>query len=463
MLFNSFTYAIFLAIVVCIYWFIPYKWRNYFLILSSYIFYGIWNIDGVLLLLVFSIVNWVLGLWLKSLDGRNRKLVLGIGIFLNITLLCVFKYYNFLLENISFLSDKNHGLFTDFKIFLPLGISFFVFEAISFLVDTYKGENSLNNFWSFSLYISFFPHLIAGPIVRVKQLAPQLTTDKKFSLTTLLSGFDLLSIGIFKKVVLADNLASLVETSFKTSHISAWDIWIIGALFSMQIYLDFAGYTDMARGSAKLLGYDLPINFNFPYVSRSIGEFWRRWHITLSNWLRDYLYISLGGSRLSQNRTYINLLITMALGGLWHGAGWTYIIWGFYQGIALVIHRAFASSSIAKSLFEQNFWGRFSAWMLTYITIVFGWIIFRANNLLQLSTWIQTLLTPTAYTQSSQYWLWGVIVIAALTLLKVLFELSQLEDISKEMNKLRPILYITVVFLLALCAPQSQQFIYFQF
>ncbi|WP_335216363.1 MBOAT family O-acyltransferase [Nostoc sp.] len=463
MLFNSFTYAIFLIIIFGTYWLLPNKWRNYFLLLSSYFFYGIWKIEGLLLLLGFSIVNWLLGLLLNSFHGRKRKGILGIGIFLNIAILCVFKYYNFFLDNIDFLWDKHHWLFADFKIFLPLGISFFVFEAISFLVDTYKGENTLTDFQSFALYISFFPHLIAGPIVRVKQLSPQLITDKRFSLAAFLTGLDLLCIGAFKKVVLADNLASFVDISFKTSHSSAWDIWITGGLFSMQIYLDFAGYTDMARGSAKLLGYDLPINFDFPYVSRSIGEFWRRWHITLSNWLRDYLYIPLGGNRAGQNRTYINLIITMSLGGLWHGAGWTYIIWGFYQGVALVVHRVFASSQIAKSFFEQTLWGQFSAWMLTYLTVIIGWIIFRSHDVFQLSSWMQTLLTPTAYIQSSQHWLWGVMVIVALIVLKVLFEFCQRGYQSNKMNKLRPILYITVLFSLALFAPQSQQFIYFQF
>lgn len=463
MLFNSFTYAIFLTIVVIIYWLIPNKLRNYFLLLSSYIFYGAWKPEGILLLLVFSLTNWLLGGLINSFHGRKKQYFFWIGVTLNLGILCVFKYYNFFLENINYLVNENSILFINNQIFLPLGISFFVFEAISFLVDTYKGDTIRLNFQSFALYISFFPHLIAGPIFRVKQLAPQMFTDKKFSWSALLAGLDLLFIGAFKKVVLADNLASVVDACFKTNHSSAWDILISGGLFSIQIYLDFAGYTDMARGSAKLLGYDLPINFDFPYISRSIGEFWRRWHITLSNWLRDYLYIPLGGSRAGQTLTYINLLITMGLGGLWHGAGWTYIIWGFYQGFALVIHRMLTNSLIATSLFEETLLGRLLAWLLTYITVVIGWIIFRAHDILQLSSWIHILLTPAAYIRSSQYLIWGFVAIAYLILLKVIFKYYNNEYHSNVLRKIRPLLYTIILFLLALFAPQSQQFIYFQF
>ncbi len=462
MLFNSFTYAIFLSIVVVTYWLLPHKWRNYFLLLSSYLFYGAWKLEGLVLLLIFSLINWLLGNFINS-SISHRKIILKIGIVFNLAVLCLFKYYDFALENLEHFLPKDFLPFlSSFHIFLPLGISFFVFEAISFLVDTYKGGRAIYNFCNFGLYISFFPHLIAGPIVRIQQFSPQLNTKKNFSWTTFLQGLDLLCVGVFKKVVLADNFASLVDISFKTDHSSAWDIWIAGGLFSLQIYLDFAGYTDMARGSAKLLGYNLPINFDFPYISSSISEFWRRWHITLSNWLRDYIYIPLGGNRAGQNRTYINLLITMALGGLWHGAGWTYIIWGIYQGSALVIHRVFASSLIAKSLFPENLWGRLLAWSLTYITVVFGWIIFRSHDVFQLSSWLQTLLLPTAYIQPPQDWFWGIIVLANLILLKIIFEFSKIENLEK-LNQLRPIFYTMSLFLITLFAPQSQQFIYFQF
>lgn len=273
----------------------------------------------------------------------------------------------------------------------------------------------------------------------------------------------MLLVGAFKKVVIADNLAILVDASFKSNHGSAWDIWITGGLFSLQIYSDFGGYTDMGRGAAKLLGYNLPINFNFPYVSRSIGEFWRRWHITLSNWLKDYLYIPLGGSHAGKNRTYINLLITMVLGGLWHGAGWTYIIWGFYQGGALIIHRVSANLTTTKDFFENSLQGRFLAWILSYIAITLGWIIFRVHDVFQLSSWMQTLLKPTAYIQLPEYGFWCIIVILALIAFKLLFELQTRININNYVPKLRPFFYITILFFLAILAPPSQQFIYFQF
>lgn len=463
MFFNSFTYAIFLALVVCTYWLLPSKWRNYFLLLSSYIFYGAWKLEGLLLLLGFSISNWLLATLINFYQGRKRKVFLILGIIINLTLLFCFKYYNFIFDNFKFFTNNNSLDSAVSPLALPLGISFFVFEAISFLIDAYKTGATIPGIYCFALYISFFPHLIAGPIVRVQQFTPQLDTRKIFRWETFFTGIDILCIGAFKKVVLADNLASLVDASFKTNHTSAWDIWIIGSLFSLQIYLDFAGYTDMARGAAKLLDYDLPINFDFPYVSRSISEFWRRWHITLSNWFRDYLYIPIGGSRTGENRTYINLLITMTLCGLWHGAGWTYVLWGLYNGGALIVHRVFTSSLIAKWLFKDTFWGHLSAWMLTYLTLVIGWIIFRAHDVVQLRAWIQTLITPTAYIQSSHYLLWSLVVVTALLISKLLFNFYQCRYQFSELVKLRPMLYVIVLFLLTVFAPQSQQFIYFQF
>jgi alginate O-acetyltransferase complex protein AlgI len=463
MLFNSFTYAIFLIIVVAIYWILSSKWRSYFLLLSSYFFYGTWKLEGLLLLLLFSVSNWIFGQLITSVSGQNKKWMLGVGISFNLTILCIFKYYNFFLENISFVLNNFNSGFNTVEIILPLGISFITFEAVSFLVDTYKTGKTIPDFSSFALYISFFPHLIAGPIIRVKQFVPQLIQEQTFSWSTFFAGIDLLCIGFFKKVVVADNLAGVVDNSFKMTHSSAWDIWITGGLFSLQIYLDFAGYTDIARGSAKLLSYELPINFDFPYVSRSIGEFWRRWHITLSNWLRDYLYIPLGGSRAGQQRTYLNLLVTMALGGMWHGAGWTYIIWGLYQGGALVVHRIFSHSSTVKRLFEETIWGNLSAWALTYFTIIVGWIIFRSHDLSQLSSWIQTLITPTAYTKSSEFLSWSLVVLSSLIIMKLLSNFHENARQRYNLNNLRPLFYPIILFLLAIFAPQSQQFIYFQF
>lgn len=459
MLFNSFTYALFLSFVVCVYWLIPDPWRKGFLLLSGCVFYGAWKIDGLLLMVCFVTMNWLVGSQLEKALGKNRERILSLGIILNLLALSFFKYTNFF---ISSLSNRLHFDYQAMNIILPLGISFVVFEAISFLADIYKGNSSIKDFQSFALYISFFPHLIAGPIVRIHQFVPQTMQEKRFDTALFFSGLDLLCIGAVKKVVFADNFAPLVSTSFSTSHTSAWDLWLTGLLFSFQVYLDFAGYTDMARGAARLLGYELPINFNFPYLSKSIGEFWRRWHITLSNWLRDYLYIPLGGSRSGSFRTYTNLMITMALGGLWHGAGWTYVLWGVYQGTALVIHRLCTRSGALESFFEKNSFGRVTAWTLTYLTIVVSWIIFRAHDGQQVFSWLGTLLNLPSYLMMPEYILWTIPIALCLISTKLLSSM-QGKDFRDAFDHFRPLYYSATLLLLAVFAPQSQQFIYFQF
>jgi alginate O-acetyltransferase complex protein AlgI len=459
MLFNSFTYLLFLILVVCAYWSLPDRWRKGCLLFSGCIFYGAWKLEGLLLMIGFVIINWVVGKQMEKREGMARRQILILGIALNLITLSLFKYTNFFLIN---LSDVLKFHYQTISIILPLGISFVVFEAISFLVDIYKGNASIKDFQSFALYISFFPHLIAGPIVRIHQFVPQAMQEKRFDINQFFSGLDLLCIGAIKKVAVADNLAPLIDGSFSSAHASAWDFWLTGCLFSMQIYLDFAGYTDMARGTARLLGYELPINFDFPYLSRSIGEFWRRWHITLSNWLRDYLYIPLGGSRAGSFRTCVNLIITMALGGLWHGAGWTYLLWGFYQGTALVIHRLSMQSKTVESFFEKNIFGQAVAWALTYVTVVGSWIIFRAHDGQQLISWLTVLLTPQKYLIMPEYLLWIIPVAGFLAILKFLHAMKG-ESSLDQFSSFRPLYYSMTLLLLTILAPQSQQFIYFQF
>ncbi len=362
MLFNSFTYAfLFLPTTVIGFYVIMGLSRQGALIgltLASLFFYSYWD-PRYLPLLVFSILfNFALGriLQMPALQYRRKQWALISGIGVNLILIGYFKYAYFIADTVSVFVP---GEFTLGQIILPLGISFFTFQQISYLVDVFRGKTGQISFLDYSLFISFFPQLIAGPIMRTADFIPQLQQQHRLNRADLLAGMDLLVLGAFKKVILADNIAILVDEGFGIqSPDSAWTVWVLGALFSLQVYFDFSGYTDMGRGAARLLGYQIPINFDFPYVSRSATEFWRRWHITLSEWLRDYLYIPLGGNRQEQTRTYLNLMITMAIGGLWHGAGWTFVLWGIYQGAGLVIHRLFAGIKAVRPWCEDHLGGR---------------------------------------------------------------------------------------------------------
>ena len=466
MLFNSFTYVfLFLPVTLVGFYLLMRLSRPVALvglILASLFFYGYWD-PSYLPLLLFSILfNFGLGRILQAhpLQTRQRRWGLIVGIGVNLALITYFKYAYFLVDNVGALLDQELDIGT---IILPLGISFFTFQQIAYLVDVYQGEARAISLLDYSLFISFFPQLIAGPIMRTSDFISQLQERKQLNTVDLLAGADLLMVGAFKKVILADNIAPLVDAGFRSQSVgSAWDVWVLGALFSLQVYFDFSGYTDMGRGAARLLGYQIPINFDFPYVSRSTTEFWRRWHITLSHWLRDYLYIPLGGNRQGQARTYTNLMITMALGGLWHGAGWTFVLWGIYQGAGLVIHRLFSGIKEVQPWCEERIWGRLLCWGLTYLFGVIGWILFRAEDLAQLGAWLSTVLSPQAYVVAGDYLLWGLLVLVILSAQKVLFDLRQ-RGYQDLLLQLRPILYGMTAFFLALLAPTSQRFIYFQF
>lgn len=349
------------------------------LVLCSLLFYGWWN-PHYLFLLLFSIgFNFLLG---RQLAAAPRKYLLVFGIATNLALLGYFKYAGFVASNLGSLFGGEWALG---QIILPLAISFFTFQQIAYLVDSYRGITSEYRFLHYALFVSFFPQLIAGPIVHHKDILPQFLCSDRFSLnqSNLMIGLSIFSIGLFKKTVLADGVAdysSPVFMSAEAGHsldfFSAWG----GALaYTFQLYFDFSGYSDMAIGLARMFGIVLPLNFYSPYKALSIDEFWRRWHITLSNFLRDYLYIPLGGNRRGQLRRYFNLMITMILGGVWHGAGWNFLIWGALQGGYLVINQLWRGW-----LVRIGFAGEFSrsyifcSWLLTMLCVVVGWVFFRA-------------------------------------------------------------------------------------
>ncbi len=353
--------------------------------IASYVFYMSWRPIYIFLILGLTVLNYFAGHLIASQPTR-KKFWLTCSITLNLLILAYYKYAYFFDDTLSAML-KPVGVNVPaipFEIVLPLGISFFVFEFIHYVVDVYRGSEPVKSFLGFSLFASFFPTQIAGPIKRYQDFVPQFLTEAKFSLTYLDEGVSLILMGLFKKVMIADNLSFFVQGGFANPQLfTGLDLWIFTYAFAFQIYFDFSGYTDIARGSAKLFGYKVPINFNLPYIASNIAEFWHRWHISLSTWLRDYLFIPLGGSRCSKWFNYRNLFLTMALGGLWHGAAMHYLFWGAYQGIALVLHKEFQGLK-SKLAFLDTFMksnaGKVFSVLFTFHTVCIGWVFFRAET-----------------------------------------------------------------------------------
>ncbi len=376
MLFNSFVFILVFLPITCFVYGLAIRIKDksgiWILILSSLVFYAYWNEKYLCLLLISIFINFLLQKWIYH-NKKNMycKLVLCIGILLNLFLIGYYKYYNFLLENMAEVFCTN---FVKLDIFLPLGISFFTFQQIACLVDTYKGDIGNVSVCEYVLFVTFFPQLIAGPIVRATDIIPQMqrivsNTDSK----AIKFGLTLFAFGLFKKVVIADYFSPIANALYSSPEIANFYDALLGSLsYTMQIYFDFSGYSDMAIGLGLLFGIRLPINFDSPYKSKSIIEFWRRWHMTLSQFLRDYLYIPLGGSRKGERRQYINLIATMLLGGLWHGAGWTFVLWGGTHGVYLICNHWWRKKKYSI--------GNNKAWLITFISIWFAWILFRSNN-----------------------------------------------------------------------------------
>lgn len=401
MLFNSFHYLLFLPVVVALYWLSPKKLRLLLLLVASYYFYMSWLKAYGLLLGGLTIVNFALGiaLW-KTQNDSLKRLVLIAGLSVNLGCLALFKYTDFIASSVwhstHFLSTwlqflpQDTGRCPMLNIILPLGISFFVFEFIHYLTDIYKGGKPIFSPLRFGLFAAFFPSQIAGPIKRYQDFDHQLCQDLKYNPELFHSGLWLILKGMFKKAALGDNLAVLVQAGFDVPHmLSTVDAWLSVTAFALQIYFDFSGYTDIGRGSAMLMGFRLPENFNLPYLAKSLREFWHRWHMSLSSWLRDYLYIPLGGSRASEAKVARNLAITMLLGGLWHGASWHFVIWGGFHGIGLALDRAwgrFTADKPGVNRIRDTIAWKSLAWLLTLLTVLVGWVLFRADNMMQAGT-----------------------------------------------------------------------------
>ena len=382
MLFNSYVFLfVFLPIVLAGYYlFLTPRARLPFLTLASYIFYGWWDYRFCSLMLLTTMIDYVAGLGIdRAKTPAGRKGWLLVSIVSGLSLLGFFKYYELMARTTNEIATWFHGapvqLLPVLHLILPIGISFYTFHSMSYTIDIYRGVvKPAERFWNFSCFVALFTQLVAGPIIRYRDMADQLVS-RTHTMEKVYKGIVFFVLGLGKKVLLADGVAPLVGTVFGSESPGLFASWVGVLSYAMQIYFDFSGYSDMAVGLGYLLGFHIPQNFNSPYKSLSITDFWRRWHISLSTWLRDYLYIPLGGNRKGAVRTYVNLVLTMLLGGLWHGANWTFVVWGGYHGLLLAVERATGKKSLlwwAPAFLQRGF---------AFLLVLFGWVLFRCDSL----------------------------------------------------------------------------------
>lgn len=386
MIFNSITFIVFFAAFLAL-WSLPFGWttRRVMLLVASYIFYASWSPPFVALLWLSTFVDFYAARWIASEEREGRRrFALIISLTANLGLLGFFKYGGFLEANFESLAAMAGVTYhaPKWNIVLPLGISFYTFQTLSYTLDVYQRRIAPSrSFLNFALFVTFFPHLVAGPIMRPRDLLSQFSTPKRASRPMMLWGLALMTVGLFEKIVLADAfLSGPADKVFKTKDaLLPLDAWTGVLAFAGQIFFDFSGYTTTAIGAALVLGFSLPQNFNSPYAAVGFSDFWRRWHISLSTWLRDYLYISLGGNRKGRVRTYLNLMITMLLGGLWHGANWTFVVWGGLHGLYLAVERMLTEAFGGREVFKTTAF-RLAAGAFTFVLVCVAWVFFRATD-----------------------------------------------------------------------------------
>lgn len=398
MQFNSFEFAVFFAAVFVIYWRLGRTAQNRFLLIASYVFYGWWDARFLLLLALTTIVDYWVGLRVAASEQEaHRRRILALSVVVNLTILGFFKYFAFFADSARELAatlgmDLSPVALT---IVLPVGVSFYTFQSMSYTIDVFRRRmEPVTALDEFALYVAFFPQLVAGPIERATRLLPQFQTERpSLSVERIQTGIALIVFGLVQKVVIADSAAPVVNRIFGLADASSWKSLVVATLaFGLQIYGDFAGYSNIARGTARLLGIDLMHNFRQPYLSRNITEFWRRWHISLSSWLRDYLYVPLGGNKRGRRRTYVNLIIVMALGGLWHGAALTFVVWGLLHGVFLAVHRVVGKEN-DKAPYRPLHWHDIAGMLVTFAAVNVAWVFFRADSVGSALTFIRRVVT----------------------------------------------------------------------
>ena len=469
MLFNSLEFFIFLGIVFFVYAVLKKKQRqNYFLLAASYVFYACWDWRFLSLILISTISDYCLSLKIdQSENEKKRRLFLWLSIGINLGILGFFKYFNFFVESFSgFLYLFNVQIDSPaLNIILPMGISFYTFQTMSYTIDVYRRKcQPTKNLFDFALYVSFFPQLVAGPIERAGRLLPQIQNSRILTLKGFKEGCYLIYLGLFMKIFVADNLAKIVNPVFSSETEQSGALILIAVYaFAFQIFCDFAGYSSIARGVAKLFGFELMLNFNLPYGASNPQEFWRRWHISLSTWLRDYIYIPLGGSKGTQWLNLRNLIVVMFLGGLWHGAAWTFVVWGLYHGILLVAHRA-----VKKKESDQPSNSMVKCFKVIFFfqLISFGWLIFRAQSLGQVIDFTNSIIFNFTVNESVlEILVRFCFILLPLCILKgVQTRTGDLMILYKQSWVVQTIIYAFMAYLiLGWGVMESQEFIYFQF
>lgn len=472
MLFNSLAFAVFFPIVFAIYWAInryASKARNGFLVVVSYIFYGWWDPRFLALILFSTLVDFVVARQMNAASERGRKWLLGLSIGSNLGLLMFFKYFNFLTDSLNqILGYTSLSVSIPFfEILLPVGISFYTFQTLSYTIDVYNRTcNAHDNPIDFAAYVSFFPQLVAGPIERASTFLPQILSPKAFDYASAVRGMQLLIWGFFKKLVLADNCATIVNQFYQApSAHSGSTMAVVVVLFAFQIYCDFSGYTDIARGLAKLLGFELSINFNLPYFSRNIAEFWKRWHISLSTWFRDYVFIPLGGSRKDRTKTMVNIVIVFLVSGLWHGANWTFVLWGAYNA-ALFLPLYFFLGKKKRGTSWLATYADLPAILITFVLVCLGWVLFRSESVQQALEVYATLASWHLFSTPEVRPLELVMGLGVLVGIEWFGRKSHFplhEVLQHKPRLLRWTVYSCLVLATILFAGSEQAFIYFQF
>ena len=482
MLFNSIDFAIFLPIVFLLYWFVfnkNIKWQNFLIVVASYVFYGWWDWRFLSLILFSTVVDYSVGIGLKNQENPfKRKLLLWTSIIVNLGFLGFFKYYNFFLENfVAAFKFFGHSVNPQgLNIILPVGISFYTFQTLSYSIDVYKRKlEPTKDFIAFAAFVSFFPQLVAGPIERATHLLPQFYRKRVFEYDKAVDGLRQMLWGFFKKMVIADNAAQIANEIFNHSGQYSGSTLLLGALFfTFQIYGDFSGYSDIAIGTSRLFGFDLMQNFNFPYFSRDIAEFWRRWHISLSTWFRDYLYIPLGGSRGGTWKKIRNTFIIFLVSGFWHGANWTFIVWGglnalYFLPLLLAKKNRLHTNTVAEDRLLPNF-KEFIQMNITFWLTVLAWVFFRANNVGHALNYLSSIFSKSLFSlphfPGMKHGLNTLILISIFVFVEWIGrnEKYAIEILGLKWKRpYRWTLYYGIIIAILLFMGKQQEFIYFQF
>ena len=474
MLFNSLEYFLFLPIVFFLYWFVfkkDFKLQNLLILISSYVFYGWWDWRFLSLIFLSTVADYFVGLKIyDSQDDKVRKSYLWVSILFNLSLLGFFKYFNFFIDSwIDLLGSfgyEQKSVWT-LNVILPVGISFYTFQTMSYSLDIYhKKLKPTKDFISFASFVSFFPQLVAGPIERASNLLPQILTKRVFKYEQGVQGLRLILWGMFKKVVIADSLGIMVDRIFDDYQSMDGGVLLLGLIyFAFQIYCDFSGYSDIAIGTAKLIGIELMSNFKFPYFSRDIGEFWRRWHISLSSWFRDYLYIPLGGSKGGRWMSIKNIFVIFIISGLWHGANWTFIMWGLTHALLYIpLFLIGKNRRYTTNVVSENNWfpsiKEFFQMGITFFSTMVAWVFFRSDSISDAFSYLNSIINSLTIPSNEKI---GIVYILILCTLDWLWRKNERDPLNIPNKYIRYVIYFLIFYSIIIFNGNSQQFIYFLF